>query len=76
MHVLYGKELRTLARRQDNDDVLFMVNGETFAVVHLTWVTSPPIDRQWPITDLYKTWDDVYMNRILADKQDFEQTRA
>jgi hypothetical protein len=54
-HVLYGKILKTLARRQDNDDVLFLVNEQTFAVVHLTWSQQRHSERHWPKTQLYET---------------------
>lgn len=30
-HVLYGKNVRTLARRYDQDDFLFALDGGTFA---------------------------------------------
>lgn len=39
-HVLYGVEVRPIARRQDNDDVLFAVFDKTkpsLVLVHLTW---------------------------------------
>ena len=37
-HILYNKSVKTIARRQDNDDVLFEVDGADFryATVHLT----------------------------------------
>jgi len=71
-HVLYGKELKTLARRQDNDDVLFHVDNEKFAVVHLTWSGQRHGDNRWPTTEIFENWDDLYKNRILVDKADFE----
>jgi hypothetical protein len=38
-HVLHGQALRPLARRDANDDVLFIWDNEPsrFTVVHLTW---------------------------------------
>ena len=43
-HPLHGLPVRTLARRQDCDDVLFAIEDgtERVAVVHLTWTYSPP----------------------------------
>ena len=71
-HVLYGKEVKTLARRRDNDDVLFMVDKKIFAVVHLTWSNGRHRESHWPITYLYDSWSNLYVNRILKDKKDFE----
>ena len=73
-HILYGMKVITLARRQDNDDVLFQIfNYEfEFAVVHLTW--SGNIDKQgkWPTTKTYKDWGDLYENRIKVDHEDYQ----
>ena len=55
-HVLYGREVSTLARRQDNDDVLFLIDNKVFAVVHLTWNNNPHSDGHWPKVKLYDTW--------------------
>lgn len=70
-HVLVGKSLKSIARRQDMDDVLFEIANTDFeyAVVHLTWqkeTTNP-----WPISKLYRNWSDVYENKILPDSLDF-----
>jgi hypothetical protein len=71
-HVLYGKTTKTLARRQDNDDVLFFVDNKEFAVVHLTWPSQRQTDNQWPSTQLFDNWEDLYQNRILKDNENFE----
>jgi hypothetical protein len=71
-HVLHGKTTKTLARRQDNDDVLFLVDNEKFAVVHLTWASQRQTDNRWPTTQLFDNWDDLYHKRILKDKEEFE----
>ncbi|WP_159453603.1 hypothetical protein [Ohtaekwangia koreensis] len=71
-HILYGRTTKTLARRQDNDDVLFLVDNEKFAVVHLTWVLKRLSDDQWPTTQFFDNWDDLYNKRILKDKEEFE----
>jgi hypothetical protein len=74
-HLLFGKSLISKARRQDNSDILFeLVEGEfKYAVVHLTWSQEQEEDAQWPSIYLYKTWADVYVNRILPDSEDFEE---
>lgn len=73
-HPLYNrKDIRLIARRQDNDDVLFEFGEKQYAFVHLTWaqriLTQPGI----PHTILYKDWNDVYQNRILRDAEWWEE---
>jgi hypothetical protein len=58
-HVLFGVPVSTLARRQDCDDVLFMLldGSGRLAKVHLTWQPEP--DTSWPATTVYpneKAW--------------------
>jgi hypothetical protein len=73
-HILYGKEVITIARRQDNDDVLFELEGADFkyAMVHLTWAQQTLKDSKYPTTIFYKDWQDVYENRILVDHKGWE----
>jgi len=68
-HLMEGKKVKSIARRQDMDDFLFEIENDEyqFAVVHLTW-TKTQVSNKWPITRLYKDWNDVYQNRILKDK--------
>jgi len=70
-HVLERKTVKTIAKRQDMDVVLFSVADSEYgyAVVHLTHQkeTNP----KWPITMLYKVWKDVYEKEILPDSIDF-----
>ncbi|WP_113652765.1 hypothetical protein [Pedobacter namyangjuensis] len=72
-HILYGKKVRTLARREDNDDVLFNVmNAEfTFAVVHLTWSENTDEGGKWPIVEIYNNWNQLYENRIQIDHENY-----
>ena len=59
-HVLHGRQARAVARRADQDDVLFEVQGSAapFYVVHLTWnrETSP----QWPGSAPYESLEDFF----------------
>ena len=59
-HQLYGKRVRALARRLDNDDVLFQVTGGAapYAVVHLSWSSKMEQSPAWPATTTYPTLDD------------------
>lgn len=73
-HLLYGKPVKTLARRQDNDDVLFEVGDTDFkyAAVHLTWAQKTSGDPKYPRTETYKNWQELYETRIVIDHQDWE----
>lgn len=70
-HLLKNKRVKTIARRQDNDDVLFELERGEFAVVHLTWKTTAHDNPKWPTTTLYSTWKDVSA-MILKDAAEFE----
>ena len=73
-HILYGRSIKTVARRQDNDDVLFEVDDAEFkyAMVHLTWAQKMLDDRKYPRTETYKDWQEVYENRIAKDHEGWE----
>jgi hypothetical protein len=73
-HVLYGKDIKTIATRQDNDDVLFAVFDSEFkyAKVHLTWSQSRLTDTNYSMTKTYKDWEDVYENLFIPDSKDWE----
>lgn len=68
-HVLFGRTMKTIARRQDNDDVLFELLDEPrgFAVVHLTWAQKKLSSAQYPHTRLFSNWWEVFEQVILAD---------
>jgi hypothetical protein len=73
-HVLFGKSVKTIAKRQDNDDVLFELDDADFkyAVVHLTWARKTQEGARCPITRLYKNWQEVYEDRIVVDNIDWD----
>ncbi|AMV19331.1 hypothetical protein [Planctomyces sp. SH-PL14] len=65
-HPLNGCRPLAIARRGDNDDVLFRLEGtaEPYAVVHLTWTGRPENSGVWPNTRFYtslKDWQDRCM---------------
>jgi short-subunit dehydrogenase len=62
-HLLFGKEVQALARRQDCDDVLFKITGEetSFAIVHLTWSQNKQSDPKWPSTDFFSSADELQL---------------
>jgi len=72
-HPLFGLRVRTLARRQDCDDVLFVVDDGSgrVAVVHLTWTHSPPEKPPWPITCLYPSFETWVAECMRSDHEEF-----
>jgi hypothetical protein len=79
-HQLYGIRARAIARRQDNDDVLFELSGENapaaFAVVHLTWSGKPDQFPEFPSTELYLTFSDWIARGMTPDANDWELTEG
>jgi hypothetical protein len=72
-HVLYGVPVIPLARRADQDDVLFATGdpSKPLAVVHLTWRGSTEIDPRWPITTTYRGWQDWIEHGLLPDHREY-----
>lgn len=72
-HPLFGLPVRTLARRQDCDDVLFAVDDGTgrVAVVHLTWTHSPPERPPWPDTAVFPSLAAWAAEGMRADAEGF-----
>jgi hypothetical protein len=58
-HLLSGFRAFAIARRQDNDDVLFDLSDGRFAIVHLGWSDNAAPDPAWPMTTVYATWNEV-----------------
>ena len=56
-HVLYGKAKKAMAKCDSNDDVLFLLADDTWAIVHLTYSKSNTID--FPITEFFADIQDV-----------------
>ena len=56
-HPLAGRSAVAIARREDQDDVLFWLPaGPTLlAVVHLTWASRRERSPDWPSTTLYES---------------------
>jgi hypothetical protein len=73
-HPLYGLPVRTLARRQDCDDVLFAIEDGSgrVAVVHLTWTHSPPERPPWPGTVVYPSFEAWVAVAMRPDHEEFQ----
>jgi hypothetical protein len=72
-HPLFGLAVKSLARRQDCDDVLFALEDGTgrVAVVHLTWTQSPPERPPWPRTTLFPSFENWAYEGMGSDAADF-----
>lgn len=71
-HPLKGVASTAVARRQDNDDVLFSLADGRYAVVHLTWIGKQersPI----PWTDLYATAEAFRQSRMTPDHREWTE---
>jgi hypothetical protein len=71
-HPLLGARASALARREDNDDVLFALNGgpAPFAVVHLTWSGTPEPAPKWPAFECYETISEWRERRMKPDHEE------
>lgn len=70
-HQLYGKEVKAIAKREDNDDVLFEIGEGKMAVVHLTWKGKKESSPNYPLTKTFKHWTEVYEKVIVKDNREF-----
>lgn len=51
-HILYGTKAQAIAKREDNDDVVFWISAiDQYAVVHLTYAQET--SKTFPITKLF-----------------------
>ena len=70
-HVLFGRNAKAIAFRQDCDDVLFYLGdpAPSFAVVHLTYQqeTRP----EWPSTTLFESLSAWIEHCMIPDSGDF-----
>ncbi|MCG7551168.1 hypothetical protein [Pseudoalteromonas sp. Of7M-16] len=67
-HVLYGKNIEILAKREDRDDVLVNSEGKYF-IVHLTWSNSKEA-LPYPKTELYDSVE-LLRKKLKKDTYDF-----
>ena len=63
-HILYDIQVKELARREECDDVLFLLldGSERYAVVHLTWSGKKEKNPLYPLTRLYNKFTDLINN--------------
>ena len=70
-HVLFQRPARAIARRYDQDDVLYAIeNPSQLAVVHLSYAAKP--DRPpWPSTSLFDDIAAFIQERMNPDHDDY-----
>lgn len=54
-HILEGKAVRLIARRDDTDDALFALEDGRVAEVHMTWRKSRETEPHWPATAIFSS---------------------
>ncbi|HWQ45987.1 MAG TPA: hypothetical protein VN376_03925 [Longilinea sp.] len=66
-HALFQVKALAIARRKDDDDVLFLLpeHQPPLAVVHLTWHREVKAD--WPFTTFYASIEDFIEQRMKPD---------
>jgi hypothetical protein len=59
-HPLAGARAVPVARRHDQDDVLFELPDREprYALVHLTWAGRQEMDSRWPHTEFFHGWEE------------------
>ena len=72
-HVLRGKSCVQVARRCDNDDVVYIVNDEKLAFVHLTWSGKEDRCDEFPWTVIYDSVKDFVEKQLNPDIEFFAQ---
>jgi len=70
-HPLFQLEAVAIARRNDNDDVLFFLPASipSLAVVHLTWRRET--NAEWPFTRFYSSLADFIEHCMKADHKEY-----
>ncbi len=69
-HVLYNERVRFVGRRYDRDDFLLSLDGDRWAVVHLTFRGGQEVNAHWPLCELYKSRQAI-IERLRYDSAEF-----
>jgi len=71
-HVLFGKHVSAIGRRQDQDDFLFALSDDRYvlACVHLGFGKRTNSDPRWPETYLYESLS-AWEERLALDVLEF-----
>jgi hypothetical protein len=66
------ESVKAIARRQDNDDVLFELTDGRVAVVHLTWSASPSSFPDFPWTTLYASIEEFAQKNMIPEHAEWD----
>ena len=58
-HVLFDKNSIPIAKREDNDDVIYKISDYYFAIVHLTWSGKQEKNGRFPYTEIFSSLKDL-----------------
>ena len=70
-HILHGRSAEAIGHRIDCDDVLFVLEDNTLAVVHLTWSGKQDQNPQFPWTVRYQTVGEFVEKAMLPDVREY-----
>jgi hypothetical protein len=73
-HPLFGLHAIPVARRYDDDVVLFALPTyqQPLAVVHLTWSGRREADARWPATEFFASLEEWVERGMKPDHQEYE----
>ena len=76
-HPLNGVPVKAIARRMDQDDILFRLLRHLceYAVVHLTWSGREEVDPRWPAFEIYADAPDLMERCIRPTHEEFENLK-
>jgi hypothetical protein len=57
-HCLANVPFNIIAKRDDRDDVLAVLDGGQVAQIHMTWSGRPEADPRWPASPIYESMTD------------------
>ena len=74
-HSLHGRRAVAVARRRDQDDVLFWLpdGPALLAVVHLTWTGQRERSPAWPFVILYSSIEDWIERGMRPDHAEYSR---
>ncbi|MGC2782013.1 MAG: hypothetical protein WA418_40915 [Bradyrhizobium sp.] len=75
-HPLFGLSALAIARRDDQDDVVFALDDGRVAEVHLTWRCSQETDPRWPQTTIYPSLIHWREDVISTHPEDYPGTES
>jgi hypothetical protein len=58
-HVLATRQFDAAAKCLACDHALYALDGQEWALVHLTWRQAAEPDSRWPLVEALGAWDDV-----------------